>query len=550
MVSDEDDYLPSEGVESRATASTSGGFDDELGQHARDTNDADEEIGSMASSLLHSPTAESYRKRRLPPDYAGAPLKRHRQTFNTGYLELLNQDIADAAAQIVVETDDRLKHSQIGAALWTIPEKEAFFSALGRLGRDDLPGIAARIGTKSPLEVRQYIILLSERERVRRAEGELRRKTLKLVEIPAAMEVGPECCFALDEVADDLSLRQESYEVGLERKRWGDHWLIDHSMVEKLESRPQPEMQFTDFFVLRNWLKLSERVFMNSVIPDYNWVYVSEQAPSIQTTAFSDFHSLVVSVTKRLVASTLFMSGMRIKEQQAQRLVKRRDVLAAVEALRMKPDSKVFWTKAPRRLRLDILRDEAYLEEGHEVEESGDDVDCMSYEDVEATLGSYQHRTRYAAAEDHGHLDTDNDEHEDVASLDESSEEDENLQTDGLEVEPTEAVLDEGAIGLDMQEAMLFSADYEGTTRARQALVRRIEAEHRMEAEAEDHDGQTSKKEEARLWTLLRHSDISPSEAQETKSEKSWRGGRAAYEPTNVNWRDKLRFVSAWENSQ
>ncbi|KAI1876778.1 uncharacterized protein JN550_000850 [Neoarthrinium moseri] len=548
--SDEDEYRPSDVESVDAGAEADSGHNDlvpvSMSRRASSSDgragfDDDDDLD--ASSL--SAASITSRKRRYLPDYSGAPLKRQRRTFNPDYLAILNQDIADAAANLVGEDVSHLNPSQIGAVRWSDIEKEAFFSALGRLGRDDLPGIAARIGTKSQLEVRQYIMLLSQRERTRRDDTELRRKTLRPADLPAAAELSHDCCAALDEAADDLSLRQENYETSAEEKRWGDHWLITQQTLKELEAaQNHAEMPFLDLFVARNWLRLSDRIFLNSKIPDFNWRYVSEEAPAIRATALSDFHALVVSVTKRLVASTLFMAGMRIKAKReymptTRNLVRATDVEAAAASLSIKTSSREFWARAAGRLRIDIVQDktdpsEEASDEGH----SDDEEAVMSYREVEAALGGSQDGPRHDSAQDSS-VDTEDSSEEDEQEHAEMAGADSDLDIDDT--------LNDEAIKQDMREAMHFSADFEGTTRARQGLQGRIEAEHRMEAEAESSDLQASREEEARLWSMMRQSDEPISGGTATKEQAGGQVRRPVHEPIMKDWRDGIRYVSPWE---
>ena len=523
-----------------------------------------------------------HRKRRasLPPSL-GAPLKRQRRTFNPDYLALLNQDITDAATGMVADdiTLALPELSQVGAVRWSRVEKESLYAALGRLGRDDLPGIAARVGTKSPLEVRQLLVLLAARARAHMDEGDLWRKILRPVDVPAAAELTQDCCAALDEAADDLALRQEAHEMAVEKKRWGQaEWCItqaspflDADEADTAEPEvEQPPPPFAQLFVLRNWLRLSQRIFMNSTIPEYNWRYVSEEPPAIRATALSDLHTLATSITKRLVMTTLFMSESRIKARRQhlrgiRQLVKAKDVQAAVESLGLKGDSHELWARAARRLRLDVYRDDGPTEddpdqsgketsdkemgEGREEEEEEEEVaasegslggsdnegeeDILSYEEVEALL--LGNKARVAETEPPPEpMDEDM----------EASEEDPDQDTAdsakpgaGIESGEEPAVPDEADTGgdggmdagtgpgaegdddddaaadprvddevveADVREAMHFAADWGGTTRSRQALVGRIRAEHVMEAEAAAADTQTSCREEAQLWAVLK----------------------------------------------
>lgn len=555
-VSDEDAYEPSEVESGHESAAAAAASDIEPGDRvheypiSRDTSE-DEQIGASPSSSTSGTSRKRQARHHLQP-YAGTPLKRQRRTFNPDYLALLNEDIADASASLIGSDVLDLKPSQIGAVSWSPVEKEAFFAGLDRLGRDHLPGIAARVGSKSALEVRQFLMLLEERTKRRREDGELRRKTLRPADISAAAELSHECAVAVEEAADDLALRQENYEVAAEETRWGDRWLITREVTE--DTGPEEagdQMPFLDFFHARTWLRLSERLFMNSVIPEYNWRYVSEDPPAIRATALSDFHGLVTSITKRLVASTIFMAGMRIKAQKeympfTKNLVKTRDVQAAVDSLNMKTNSREFWARAPRRLRLDVSQDEADQDQSETDEDDSQEERAMSYDDVEATLGvgkAGNVAIPPTADVDSNTDDHDTDEGSDLSILEDNESAEE---TGGEEDVDVEVTLDAGAIKSDLREAMYFSADYGGTTRARQGLQSRIEAEHRMEANAEERDAENSKQEEARLWSVLRKSDAPVEPPIPDADTKPW-VRTVALELATKDWRDSVQYVSEWE---
>lgn len=526
-------------------------------------NISDIEHNEGISSPAPSNSANPPRKRRLPPDFASAPLKRQKRIFNFKYLQVLNQDIADASAGIVGSGTSMLKASQIGATRWSPVEKEAFFSAVDRLGRDNLPRIATRIGTKSPLEVHQFIVLLSERERTRRDDGDLRRKTLRLKDMPAAAELSQECCNALDNVADDLSLRQEGHEVTAEQKKWGDdQWLVTKELGaehdEQIVTGGKTNMPFAELFILRNWLRLSERVFLNSNIPDYNWRYFSKEPPSIRATAVSDFHGLVVSITKRLVATALFMSESRIKAKKevvsrTKLAVKAKDVKAAVDSLRLKPNSRDFWRGAPRRLRLDVYQHQGdATEPSDEPEEDAESTNVngdvfLSYEEVESTLQTPGTEIQENPVMEATHTSFSSNEDEEMQDVSDNPDADQEYQLqEDDELDPS---LDRKAIERDMEEGIHFAADWGGTTRARNSLQTRIVAEHQMEAEAEAQDLQASMHEEARLWGLLgqQGGETALANAEASKSKSPSRARRPVYESAGTNWRESIRYVSEWE---
>ncbi|KAK8079907.1 hypothetical protein PG997_007725 [Apiospora hydei] len=568
-------------------------------------------LGSSAATPRY---AQSPRKRRATQHDINVPLKRLRSAFNAGYLDLLNQDITDAAAAAATtksgENNSRvaLEPSQVGAVYWRTSEKESFFSALGRLGRDDHAGIAARIGSKSPLEVAQFLTLLAETDKTRKDERVSWQEALRPVGIPAAAEVSHECCVALDGIADDVSIRQETYEQALEEKKWGqEHWLVTQSLVgtgnpssTTTTRKIEGELPFADLFVLPNWLKLSERVFMNSSVPDCNWQQVSEEPPAIRATALADFHELAKSITKRLVATALFMSESRIKARRApvsraKQAVKARDIQAAVESLNLKHNSRDFWARAAQRLRLDIQGDASQSDsesQSSSANEATDDEDgaekerncnVLSYDEVEAAFGIVQRRHReqpptelssqYVIDED----DTSSSEGETksvaaVGGEEEDEEEDAEISQQDLKNSDSDSTsdkpdrrdprLDQEAIDRDVHEVINFSAEVAETTRTREGIRNRITAEHVMEAEAEAADARFSAQEEALLWSIVKQQQPASEHRQKAaavKREKSTdyeRDGskpapgytnRATMESTARNWREGFRYVAEWE---
>ncbi|KAI1763777.1 hypothetical protein GGR53DRAFT_496473 [Hypoxylon sp. FL1150] len=350
-----------------------------------------------SSSRADAPQRKRHRRTAEPPD--APPLKRRKGTLHPKYVNLLNAEIADASNGVIKEPEDRhLSDTQVGALVWTAAEKKSYFSALGRLGRDDMAGIASRIGTKSVLEVQQYTMLLEAADRAGPSEADRIQHAPRALDIPAAAELSTELCLALEGAADALSLRQEAREAKLEQQRWGaSRWLVTPALALVLEHQlRQPatlrdlrtHAPFAELFHLGRWLRLSEHVFMNStVVPDGNWTCVSEDPPAIRATALADFHALALRVTKRLVSAALFVAHSRVRAKQARgdlrrsvsAVVKAKDVRAAVASVGLEEGSREFWARAARRLRLDVYDECDYQSEavspGMDDEEGGEDED-------------------------------------------------------------------------------------------------------------------------------------------------------------------------------
>ncbi|KFY59600.1 hypothetical protein V496_05635 [Pseudogymnoascus sp. VKM F-4515 (FW-2607)] len=288
--------------------------------------------------------------------------------YNDGYRQLLNNDIRDAASCSLPSDYPPLPSSQIGSSMWTTAEKGSLFNALGRLGKDNIAGIATRIGSKSKLQVQEYLDLLQ------RNRGT--KKPLVLTDLPVAFELSQECSQALEEAADALAIRQERHEETLEKEKWGDDsWLLTKDVNESVESHlsdPNGEEALAEVLPaaqllnLGNWLELSARVFMNPAgRKDENWRYIIQDGDEhgIRATAFSDFQNLAISLTKRLISATLFcaMSRIRAKDMDTQSKHKQEDVIdadveAAAQMIGLSINSHEFWKHCPRRNHLQVFQ--------------------------------------------------------------------------------------------------------------------------------------------------------------------------------------------------
>ncbi|KAK3398578.1 hypothetical protein B0T20DRAFT_469540 [Sordaria brevicollis] len=518
------------------------------------------------------------------------PQKRHKTLFNHSYLALLNTDIIDAASRFVPngdETAQPLAPSQIGLTVWSPAEKELFFSAVSRLGPDSASAIASRIRSKSELEVAEYLEVFRKTIKTRQdpkvaTPAQLIQPVVP-AEVPAAVEVSQQCCNALEEAADAIATRQESWEEAEEMRKWGENrWLIEQDNVRGLEIEVREEMKqererkrrvergkgvdgvtdgeamvkpdeavdefgsrklpALDLFRVRKMLDLSENVFMNSKVDDYNWSSVSDEPPAIRATALEDLHSLVVSLTRRLVAATLFISESRIKAKRAvhpftKNRVWIQDVEAAVLSLGLKKDSHDFWAGAARRLRLDVYGDEDYdyIEELHrkkkevineDMEMIPDEPAPMSYTEVEKALGLDPDPDRPESdSEDESDEEDDPSDAESLASLSSTPSLDDldinheqlpdETQTEPDPVAPSSPAPSEHhhpqtdpeedkAIKLEARELLHYSAlPMAITSRARETLYSRIRTQRAQEAYADALDMRASYKEEKRMWEML-----------------------------------------------
>ncbi|KAG8167520.1 hypothetical protein KVR01_003209 [Diaporthe batatas] len=505
------------------------------------------------------------RKRKSPEDAHSStgfrPLKRAKTSFNRTYLDLLNEDIEHAVAQYVPhgrETKDlriSMPSSQIGTVTWTPMEKDRFFEALGRLGRDDSPGIARRIRTKSDLEVRQYLRLLQDGLEQRRRQNEL--DPLELADFPAAVEISHECCGALDEEADSLALRLENVEQTNEQHKHGEEWLItqekckDAIQDEAVDGPLAPE----SWLNTQNWLKMSERLFMNGASEDSNWQSVDGDFPSLRHSTLEDFYSVALTLTRRLVSAALYITNTRIRSErdyhpEVLAEVRQKDVRAAALSLGLMTEKNAVLARAARRLGLHIY------EQPPKPSEEEDEATMMPYDAVEHALGldvrrnisSIRHKIqRIGLSSDEEHVPQQPaPEHSDMALDTDPVGSDENYPSDGDDEE------EQGEeVRAEADEVMLYSAvDQPQTKRDRETLFRRIKAEREQEAYADAVDAQATYQEERRMWEEV----LGRSPRQPLVDPGLPPGGRrmkvsvgAGYS-VGKDWRAHTKVASEWES--
>lgn len=399
-----------------------------------------------------------------------------------------NNDDATTTTAGSLQTKTDLGPSQIGAVAWSAAEKERFFCALERAGRLDAAEIARRVRTKSEPEVQQYLALLAAELRARRAEAGAgpREIGVSIADVPAAADISQDVCARLEVFADELTLREQQHEDRCEAKRWGGAWLItpalatflDREVRESFRRRNYPYLHhpdlsaasvptnisralggegpsnhhhrgqqkqkqkqrkappFAELLHVRNWLQLSERVFMNSAVPDCSWQFYSEEPPSMRATTFQDFGALAESVTRRLVAASLHAASSRIRakreggDRRTRPLVKTKDVRAAAEASlarnftgngRGEIHARGFWARSARRLKLNVYRDD------DSDNDDGEDDD----EDDDDTVGAAN--SGAARTQDDQSSDTHDTEEDDDMKVDKSEDEDEFMSYNEVE---------------------------------------------------------------------------------------------------------------------
>ncbi|KAL7899167.1 hypothetical protein HDV63DRAFT_372493 [Trichoderma sp. SZMC 28014] len=530
-----------------ADTELSTGYEDELERPDSDESDyigEDEEDFSSAAES-ESQDLRPQLKRRL--DDAAAiyrPFKRQRGELNLEYLELLNKEIQDAAQQTSFGDLKLLSASLVGLTHWSTAEKQNFFEAVARLGKYDLPGIATKVGSKSVAEVNHYLGILQEAGESRRQQGD--RTNLELADYPAAVELSLQCCRAEEEAADEISLKQEAREEIRERNRWGDVWDVTPKVARKLSRaiHKQDENlagvpQFARLFHSSTWLELSARMFMNSSVPGNNWNSIGREPPSMWATTFEDFHSLTVSITRRLVQTSLFIAMSRIRSKNASTkkvrdMVQQQDVEAAISSLNMTSKSNESWVGSARRLRLDVYENPPEGDEEF-------DEERMSYEEIERALSGENAVAPGEQAQPDTPFST---QLSDAEDEDESSD----LQSESSR-SPSPTNEEERQIDMEAVEVLEYSAMGIRTNNAtRKALKAFIATDRQQERQAEDIDQYASYKAEIEMWNVLQKKppmDL-PKKHDPGPVRRSNQSLDSFY-PSGRDWARKLAYYSEWE---
>lgn len=155
--------------------------------------------------------------------------------YNDAYRELFNEQVEAAAARFERDKNWQYFKMHVGASFWSSSDQATFFAALERLGRNDLPGIAAAVGTKSIPEIQEYLLSLQD------AAAKQGNAKLTLRDIPAAFEVSDDCNEHLDLAGHALAGFQETFEAKQEQRKFGDYWLITSDLAEDFENALDPE---------------------------------------------------------------------------------------------------------------------------------------------------------------------------------------------------------------------------------------------------------------------------------------------------------------------
>ena len=502
---------------------------------------------SNASSDERRPRSKKRKKQNANPVRAQTRKKYPKTPYNDCYRKLLNRVVNEVVQQAPSTEPEERHDGQVGVVAWSVQEKESFFESIQRLGCHNLVAISETVGTKTELEILQFISLLEAAS----AHQQLRDKQKALLDastLSAAFEISDDCGAALEAAADTLAFYQERENERREKQRHGSHWLLTPKLAKKihfcLRKDPNGEAKIAEtvpsavLLDLKAFLDLSSRLFMNSGDQDHNWrsFVDNRERPSIFFTAFSDLTNLVLAVTERLVQTVIFLAMSRLRAVEAStyiasQYVTRQDVKAALAMLGMKADAKEYWVGVAERCKLNIIDRRGRVRKR---KISGRQLD---YDEVVEVLS--KDRSQQASRS----RSISKDESSDYSDVSESS----SMVTShsssvAADIQP-ESTSEE-----DMSSSPALS-DSKLTFTSPEEVCAQNRLDHAQLAYVSALDHRNSLEEEQRLWALLEKASTSPIHREAVVVPKN-PGPERRIRKDLQNWRTKNDYGVEWEMNE
>ena len=474
--------------------------------------------------------------------------KRIERFYNEGYRKLYNStiEVYSSSYSSAGHVSQPFSTSQIGSTVWTKTEKDLFFNLLPRKGRHDIGGIATELVTKSEPEIVQYLGLLQKGL----MDAELAHYRPWFVDKPnfdAADEISPECVSILDRAGDALAARQYKEDERNEHAKRGEMWMLTPTIGgwvdDRLRRGRNSKLEVSlilpaaNLLNLKSFLWLSKRFFMNSSDLEYNWSSYAEtpRCPTIMYSAFSDFHTLAIDITKRLVRSVLHCAMSRLRAENSlavkrRRLIDRRDVFAAIDILEMRRSVAPYWSGVPRRCKLRVFED------GKIVTFTGKEY---SYDAVEEILNKGGHADEEKSAA----ISVVDEDMDDMDEIDGTSSH--HQSESDLEAEPEEEVV--GKEGGGGGDSFLDTAHPPSENDDEVSLSEGELQEELQDENLELLDQRQSRAEEADLWKLLGEDIAQKQDLAHRDGELKFLSAARKERKELVDWTSWIDYAAEWE---
>lgn len=301
-------------------------------------------------------------------DHSATKWNRLSAKYNDQYLEIFNGNWKPD------EPDEYLETSQYGIVTWTGEEKTKFFEALDRKGRHDLAALAEATGTKSAIEIRDYLSRIEE-ARDDRQRFSRNAKSVTQPDISSAIEIDADLEDELEDNADALAAFQDFYNYSEARSRDHGVWLINTELANSLSEPEETSGEMEEFDIEENafllkffkfdiLLELSRALFMNmgNDSDHDHWHEYAEpdEEPSLTLEAARDLYNIIKSLVLRLLQTAIFLAESRLRatttpDYVPARILKNTDISAAMEVFNMRPDSSEYWNGFVKKSGLNIV---------------------------------------------------------------------------------------------------------------------------------------------------------------------------------------------------
>ena len=442
--------------------------------------------------------------------------------YNDVYLELFQQFAGSESTHL--DGIAIIIPRRLGASVWDETEKAKLIrrSCL-ELGRHNLPLLAKHVGTKSQLEVRSYLNQLESNE-IDRQLFQKQTKNISQAEMPAAVEVGPECEARLEQAADALAAFQEQYDYAFGQQENTLPFVITNEVASLLDDRTEERLSARygdaedeeggsddnpyELFNVLTFIELSEKIFMHgsprSSKDDWRALAEEGESPSVTQAAVGDFHGLIVGLLRRLVQTTLFLSQSRLRASSTKhhtptRAVTAEDVQSALQVLGFGKDLWDYWTYLPRRAGYRVVPGSHKLGENNK--------HTLGYDEVEAALSvrhsSGRRRSLSVTSGGSSHSSAGSDELSSVAADAETSAEEPDMEelVQGIPAYESDEIMREGTESAEESEA--FDAEEVTGPRRLSPNKRKRLLEDELDQYLENMDQQARRREEDRLFSVL-----------------------------------------------
>lgn len=450
--------------------------------------------------------------------------------------------------------------STVGLVQWTGKENDTFFTALARKGRGNVSEIAQQIKSKSRLEVAEYIEFLEERLQRHQFSG----PSLLEAEVPAAVEISTELEAVLDKFAKNIALEEQRRDLLKARKEHGsaEFWILDKAKADQVdelltsadkeeEALPEAISPSASLLDLKNFIQLSERIFMNTgkSRPEDNWKNVAQkgETPSLTADALGEFYDLTVDLVIRLMEEAHNTAMERLDKGRRERLsfVRRKDVKRALTIMGLKHNTFEYYVNLPRRLEIDVTKAKC----------RGKAKSYLSYDKVEQMLSKKRRidtKEISDTSDDSSEADTEND-----AKADDEGDNDEEDELDEFgsseDWSETQSQDDQS----ELEEVSNADEDNDLVTPKSRTIVEyqemsdseyeSLELEKRLDEYNVYLDQQASHKEEVRIRELLGYPALD--KEQEEKPPMITEEMRREIMQNNavIDWRKNLVYQDEWE---